>query len=108
MELSSSPPRRPLTERRANWPEVARIGLVIIVAWLVYPVLTPAHVEGFSASIESLAIHLATGTLADYDRLHPANLEFFALSRLGTVTFVAALIRWLGLGSEWECARRCG
>jgi hypothetical protein len=58
-------------------------------------------VEGFSASIESLAIHLSRGSLADYDALHPANLEFFALSRLGTVMFVASLIRWLGLGSEW-------
>jgi hypothetical protein len=71
------------------------------VVWLVYPILTAVHVEGFSASIESLAIHLASGSLADYDRLHPANLEFFALSRLGTVTFIAALIRWLGFSSEW-------
>jgi hypothetical protein len=58
-------------------------------------------VEGFSASIESLAIHFSQGTLADYDALHPANLEFFALSRLGTVAFVASLIQWLGLSSEW-------
>jgi len=85
---------------RADGSLVPWIGLAVVVAWLVHPVLTPSHVEGFSASIESLAIHLSHGALADYDRLHPANLEFFALSRLGTVTFVAALVRWTGLSSE--------
>jgi hypothetical protein len=82
-------------------PGLFRIGLVVIVVWLVYPVLTPVHVEGFSASIESLSIHLANGSLGDFDRLHPANLEFFALTRLGIVEFVAALIAWLGIRSEW-------
>jgi hypothetical protein len=83
-----------------HWPAVARVGLVLAIAWLVHPMLTPVHVEGFSASIESIAMHLAGGHLADYDRLFPANLEFFALTRLGTVAFVAGLIR-LGLDSEW-------
>jgi hypothetical protein len=85
----------------ANRSGIAAIGLLAVVGWLVHPVLRPVHVEGFSASIESLAIHLSQGSLADYDALHPANLEFFALSRLGTVTFVASLIRWLGFSSEW-------
>jgi hypothetical protein len=73
----------------------------VIVVYLAYPILTPVHVEGFSASIESLSIHLASGALGDFDRLHPANLEFFALTRLGIVEFVAALIKWLSLDSEW-------
>ena len=38
---------------------------------------------------------------ADYDRLHPANLEYFTLSRLGTVIFVSVLTGPLGLSGEW-------
>ena len=78
-----------------------RIALVLIGAWMLYPILTPAHVEGFSASIVSLALHINDGQLADYDRLHPANLEYFALSRLGTVSFVALLTGPVGLSGEW-------
>src|SRR5687768_12374358 len=89
-------PRHLLHHRGVAW-----IPLLAVLVWLVHPVLRPVHVEGFSASIESLAIHLAQGALAEYDALHPANLEFFALSRLGTVAFVASLIQWLGLSSEW-------
>jgi hypothetical protein len=94
-------PRTGTTPSWRDWPAVSRIVVVVIVAWLAYPMLTPVHVEGFSASIESLALHLATGSFGDYDRLHPANLEFFALTRLGNIVFVAGLIRWLGISSEW-------
>jgi hypothetical protein len=87
--------------RSATRSGLIAAGVLVAAVWLVYPVLHPVHVEGFSASIESLAIHLAQGRLAEYDALHPANLEFFALSRLGTVTFVASLISWLGVSSEW-------
>lgn len=100
MERSSrSALLRPLVPS-AYRPRLAAVGLLVVVAWLFHPVLRPVHVEGFSASIESLATHLARGALAHYDTLHPANLEFFALSRLGTVSFVASL-QWLGLTSEW-------
>ena len=101
MERSTSPARGDYWALAAHWMVVARLALVAVVAWLVYPILTPVHVEGFSASIESLAMHLASGHLSDYDRLFPANLEFFALTRLGTVAFVAGIIRWLGLDSQW-------
>ena len=96
---SATPPRSAgLWAARSG---IASIGLLTVAAWLVHPALRPVHVEGFSASIESLAIHMSRGSLGDYDSLHPANLEFFALSRLGTITFVASMIRWLGLSSEW-------
>jgi hypothetical protein len=77
------------------------IAIVIVCAWMIHPILTPAHVEGFSASIVSLALHLNAGELTDYDRLHPANLEYFTLSRLGTLVFVSALTGPLGLSGEW-------
>src|SRR3954471_3192122 len=78
------------------------VAIILLSAWMLHPILTPAHVEGFSASIVSLALHLNDGHLADYDRLHPANLEYFTLSRLGTVTFVSVLTGPLGLSGDWS------
>src|SRR5678815_4849756 len=76
------------------------IGLLIVACWLLHPILTPAHVEGFSASIVSLALHLNAGHLADYDRLQPVNLEYFTLSRLGTVTWLSLLTGRLALSGD--------
>jgi hypothetical protein len=73
---------------------------VLVGAWLLHPILTPVHVEGFSASIVSLALHLNAGHLADFDRLHPANLEYFTLSRVGSVAFVSFLTGELGLDGD--------
>ena len=75
--------------------------IVLVAAWLVSPIITPTHVEGFSASIISLALHLNAGQLADYDRLHPANLEYFALSRLGAVAWLSVLTGPLTVPGEW-------
>ena len=80
---------------------VVWVAIALIAAWLLHPALTPAHVEGFSASIVSLALHLNTDRLADYDRLHPANLEYFTLSRLGSVLWMSMLTRTLGISGEW-------
>jgi hypothetical protein len=77
------------------------IAVVLIGAWLLYPILTPAHVEGFSASIVSIAQHLNAGRIGDYDRLHPANLEYFALSRLGAIAWLSVLTGPFGLSGEW-------
>ena len=51
------------------------LAISLAAAWLLHPIVTPAHVEGFSASIVSLALHLNDGELASYDRLLAANLE---------------------------------
>ena len=80
---------------------VAWVAIILLSVWMLHPMLTPAHVEGFSASIVSLALHLNAGHLTDYDRLHPANLEYFTLSRLGTVAFVSVLTGPLGVSGEW-------
>jgi hypothetical protein len=77
------------------------VAIILLGAWLLHPILTPAHVEGFSASIVSLALHLDTGRFADYDRLHPANLEYFTLSRLGSVLWMSMLTRALPVSGEW-------
>jgi hypothetical protein len=77
------------------------VSIILLGAWMLHPILTPAHVEGFSASIVSLALHLNEGHVADYDRLHSANFEYFTLSRLGTVAFVSVLTGPLGLSGDW-------
>jgi hypothetical protein len=83
--------------KRVSAPWVA---LAVVGAWLTHPVLTPSHVEGFSASIVSLALHINTGHIADYDRLHPANLEYFTLSRLGIVSWMSFLTGTLGISGD--------
>jgi hypothetical protein len=91
----------PVASESANRHTVFWIGLLIVACWQLHPILTPAHVEGFSASIVSLALHLNAGHLADYDRLHPVNLEYFTLSRLGTVRWLSLLTGRLALSGEW-------
>jgi hypothetical protein len=68
------------------WAAVALLG-----AWLLWPALAPVHVEGFSASIVSLGLHMAGGTVADFMPSAPFNADYFGLTKLGAVTAVAAL-----------------
>ncbi|HEV2735017.1 MAG TPA: glycosyltransferase family 39 protein, partial [Longimicrobiaceae bacterium] len=77
-----------------------RVGLAVACAWLLHPALSPAHVEGFSASIVSVGLHVGQGDVSAYDRLHPANLEFFGLSRLGTALSVTLFAAIPGVGGD--------
>ena len=72
----------------------------ILTSWLLFPLLTPVHVEGFTASVASLALHLDRDLITNFDVLQPLNTEYFGLSKLGWVLGTAGLIK-LGLGSEW-------
>ena len=81
--------------------QAAAAGLAVLAAWLFGPLLTCVHVEGFSASMGSIALHMTHDQLANYDRLFPFNLQFFAFSRLGTNLFLACLVGPLGLPAEW-------
>lgn len=72
------------------------VALACLMVWLWHPVFRPVHVEGFSASILSIAIHLNEDSLANYDHLYAFNREFFALSRLGMNLAVASAARALG------------
>lgn len=85
---------------RAVKPALAA-GLALLAAWLFSPMLDPVHVEGFTATIASIALHLTHDALANYDQLFPFNLQFFAFSRLGTNLFVAGLVGPLDLPAEW-------
>jgi hypothetical protein len=78
--------------------------IVVMAGILLYPAATPVHVEGFSASIVSLGLHLREGALSSYDLIYPVNLEFFALSRLGAAIGVAGFVQ-LGQVSGDEAMR---
>lgn len=73
--------------------------LAALAAWLWSPALHPVHVEGFSASIVALGIHLAEGSLGDFFPSQPFNTEYFGLTKLGAVMGVAGLVK-LGLSGE--------
>ena len=70
-----------------------------LAAWLLLPALTPAHLEGCTAALAALGVHLAEGTMADFDRLQPLNAEYYGLTKLGAVLAVAALVG-LEIGSD--------
>ena len=75
---------------------------VCFIAFLLWhPVFTPVHVEGFSATIQSIALHFVNGDLINYDRLFPFNLEFYYNSRFGMNLFVAGVMQGLPVDSEW-------
>jgi len=78
--MAGSPPlSAPLVHRE----RATIIALCILAAWLWFPALMPVHVEGFSAAIQSIGIHLAGGDLQDFDQAYPFDTEFYTLSRLG-------------------------
>lgn len=76
-------------------------GAALLAAWLLAPLAGMVHVEGFSASIDSLALHLASGSLLDYDRQFPFNLDYFLATRSGVVVILAALHRCFADAGEW-------
>jgi len=74
--------------------------VVLSAVILLVPALTPAHVEGFSASIVSLGLHLRDGNVSRFDGLYPLNVEFFGLTRLGTALAVSLLSRIPGVSGD--------
>lgn len=73
--------------------------LAMVAAWLLSPALHPVHVEGFSAAIVALGVHMAHGTLADFFPSQSFNTDYFGLTKLGAVMGVAGLVK-LGLAGE--------
>jgi hypothetical protein len=92
-------------------PALAWAAAAALAGWLLLPALTPAHLEGFTAALAALGLHLAQGSLADFDTLQPLNAEYYALTKLGAVLAVGALagplgsdlalriVMWAGLGA---------
>ena len=75
---------------------LAWASLVLLAVWLAWPALDPVHVEGFSASVVSLGLHVAQGTVAGFMPSAPFNADYFGLTKLGAVLGVAGLSPALG------------
>jgi len=73
---------------------------VLLGAFLLWPALTPAHLEGFTAALAALGIHVTQGSLAGFDSLYGLDAEYFALTKFGAVLAVAAFKAGLGVGSD--------
>jgi len=84
---------------RAPVAILAALLATLLTGWLLWPVLTPVHVEGFTASVASLAIHLDRDLITNFDTLQPLNNEYFGLSKLGWVLGIAGLMK-AGLASK--------
>ncbi len=71
----------------------ALLWLLLLAAAVIFlwPALRPVHVEGFSASIVALGLHMAQGTVRDFMPSAPFNTDYFGLTKLGAVDGVAAL-----------------
>jgi hypothetical protein len=67
--------------------------------YLLSPIVDPAHPEGFTASVASLALHLRQDSLANFDLSQPLNVDFFGLTKLGWMLLIAATTAVTGLGS---------
>ncbi|HEY0044828.1 MAG TPA: hypothetical protein VGB62_09785 [Allosphingosinicella sp.] len=72
-------------------------------AWLSLPLWSPVHVEGFSASLSALGLHMAEGRIGHFDALQPFNKEYFGLTKFGAVAAVASLV---GSGLDPDMAMR--
>jgi hypothetical protein len=99
MEPDATTTRAPLPH--GPWRKgFLRLALVLSAAILLLPALTPAHGEGFSASIVSLGLHIREGDVSKFDGLYPVNVEFFGLTRLGTALVVSLLSRLPGVSGD--------
>jgi hypothetical protein len=72
------------------------LGIAALGAWLLHPALTPVHVEGFSASIVAIGLHLAHGTVGDFLPFEGFGTDYFGLTKFGAVAWVALLSPVLG------------
>ena len=90
-------PARPLAIDQARaWTAAQWLALLCFGAMLLWPALTPVHVEGFSASIVALGLHMAQGTIHDFLPFAPINTDYFGLTKLGAVEGVALLSPLVG------------
>ena len=70
--------------------------IALIAGWLLWPALNPVHVEGFSASVVALGLHVAQGTVADFMPFAAFDADYFGLTKLGVVLGVDLLSPILG------------
>lgn len=99
--------------RRKAATAVLWLAILLLGAWLLHPALAPVHVEGFSASIVAIGLHMAHGTIGDFMPFERFNADYFGLTKFGAVIWVALLspffggdgamrlLMWAGLVLTW-------
>lgn len=78
-------------DRKSAWWWVPWAGLLLAAIILLEPALRPVHVEGFSASMVALGLHVAQGTVPDFLPSAPFTADYFGLTKLGVVLAIAGL-----------------
>ena len=81
---------RPSIAPRRHHP-VAALLIGLLFAYLLTPILNAAHVEGFSAQIQSMALALAEGWTERHDLDLPLVSQFILTSRPGVIALLAGL-----------------
>ncbi len=80
------------------------VPLVAFGLWTLWPVLTSAHLEAFSAQLQSIAIlmnrHGPHG-LSLADQSYPITTEFLYMSRSGLVDLLQIAMRVTGSTGDW-------
>lgn len=72
-----------------------RAVFVVVVLYLLSPLLTSIHVEGFTAQIQIGAVAANAGLLNRANLLYPLHAEYFYLTRLGVVYLLQIVMRVL-------------
>ncbi|MEO7688404.1 MAG: hypothetical protein ABIS51_03895 [Sphingomonas sp.] len=67
------------------------LAILVAALWFFLPALHPVHVEGFSASVVALGVHLSRHSIADFMPFAPFNADYYGLTKLGTVLGISAL-----------------
>ena len=70
----------------------------LVALYLLLPLLTSVHVEGFTAQIQIGAVAANAGRLHDANLLYPLHAEFFFLTRTGVVLLLRFLMWIVGTG----------
>ncbi len=71
----------------------------LFTAWTLWPALSPVHIEGFSAELQSMAILLnrhGSHGLAYADQAYPISTEFLYLTRSGLIILLQVFMRIFG------------
>jgi hypothetical protein len=70
--------------------------LVLITAWLVWPALFSQHLEGYTATLEAIALTSGWHGLGQQDALYPVLTEFLYYTRLGIVAMLEGIYGLFG------------
>jgi hypothetical protein len=71
--------------RQGSHRLVAATGLILLAAWLLWPVFFAQQLEGYSASLQAIAMMARRGDFMAQDLLYPRITEFLYYTRAGLI-----------------------